>query len=168
MPGGICAGRQRIQMGGRALPTGVLSGGASRKNPQFISSAEEGRCGPVGTGLDQACSRAQLSGFGARGGKRGRERSRVGGGRGKLGGAGPGFLEEMVGNRLPGMQLQGSSVACPCLCRSGVRSGLSRRCVSAAVPWGGLPGSAGGTGAAPRAFPQQRSVHACLVQITLF
>lgn len=72
---------------------------------------DEGRCG--GSSLDQACSRAQLSGFGAAlellssapaverspWRKRGLERPRMAGGKGKLGGAGPGFLEVMVSNR---------------------------------------------------------------------
>lgn len=43
------------------LPEGFLMEPA--ENKQLISSADEGRCGPAGTSLHQACSRARLSGF---------------------------------------------------------------------------------------------------------
>lgn len=103
-----------MQIDSRPLPTRGVSDEASRKSQnQFISSADEGWCGPAGTGLGQACSRAQLSSFGAAWEAFGspflREQAPEGSvdwrgrgwqvGKGSLGGAGPGFLEVMVSNR---------------------------------------------------------------------
>lgn len=103
------AGRDQIQLDSRALPTRAVSDGASRNQPKlFHLLMEEGmaqrrpaqiRPAPELCSLDlgSSCSCSALPS--CRKGAHGLERPQVAGGNRKLGQAGPGFLEVVVGNR---------------------------------------------------------------------